>query len=327
MKTLVLLDANHLMHRAYWAIQRNLSTSAGEQTNAVFGVASMLLTILKREQPDAVIACFDEGNETVRHKEHEEYKAGRQETPDDFYTQIPRVHQCLETFGIPILSNPEYEADDLLGSLAVKGREEGFDVIIVTGDKDLYQMADGNIRIAVPHKGYSQPEYLNANGVEEKLGVTPEQVPEYKGLVGDSSDNLKGVKGIGPKTAIRLLQQYGDLEGVYEHLDEMKGSTRTKLEADKESAFFCRKMARLITDITLDLHLDDVAKKQVSLEAIDAFFTELEFYTLKTRLKNLVSETEYADQRFTGEVTIDVPENFRNRGEEKVNEEQLPLLD
>lgn len=326
MKKLLLLDANHLMHRAYWAIQRNLSTSSGEQTNAVFGVASMLLTMLQREHPNGLIACFDEGKETVRHKEHEEYKAGRQETPDDFYTQIPRVHQCLDAFAIPTLSNPEYEADDLIGTLAEKGLKEGYEVIVVSGDKDLYQLANHGVTIAVPKGGYSEPEYLNEQGVLEKLGVTPAQVPDYKGLVGDPSDNLKGVQGIGPKTAAKLLQQYKDLEGVYDHLEEIKGSAKKKLETDKESAFFCRKLARLILDIPVDINLSDVCEKQPALSDLDRFFSELEFHTLKSRLKRFLNDDDFIRAYVQGDGLIDVPEESSERSD-AVTEGQLPLLD
>src|SRR3989344_6842550 len=256
-KMLLLLDGNHLMHRAFWAIQRSLSTSKGEQTNTVFGVASMLLTMLQREKPDAIVACFDEGKETHRHKLHDAYKAGRQETPDDFYTQIPRVHQCFAAFSIPTVSDAEYEADDFIGTLALRGSNEGWEVLIVTGDRDLFQMADHSIRIAVPHKGYAEPEYLDAKGVEQKLGVRPDQVADYKGLVGDASDNLKGVKGIGPKRAATRLKKYVTISAIYEHCAELSGSVRVKLEADSESAFFCQGMATLVTDVPISLSLEE----------------------------------------------------------------------
>jgi DNA polymerase-1 len=327
-RSLVLLDANHLMHRAYWAIQRSLSTSSGEQTNAVFGVASMLLTILRQEKPDAIIACFDEGSETIRHQEHEEYKAGRQETPDDFYDQIDRVYQCLETFAIPTVSDPEYEADDLLGTFATIGAKEGWNVTIVTGDRDLFQMPNGNIRVAVPHKGYSEPEYLDAKGVEIKLGVPPERVPDYKGLVGDSSDNLKGVNGIGPKTATKLLQTYETLEGIYEHLPQIRESVQQKLKQDKESAFFCKKMATLITDIPVTLSLSEVADRKAHLVEVEALFKELEFYTLRTRLKKALASDAFFQTYFDDASLGDVLEEEADVNERsQMTVEQLPLLD
>lgn len=319
------------MHRAFWAIQRNMSTSRGEQTNAVFGVTSMLLTILKREHPDAIIACFDDGSETFRHEAHDAYKAGRKETPDGFYTQIPKVKECLRAFAIPILSDRKYEADDLIGTLAVKGAAEGYEVIIVTGDKDLFQMADTNICISVPHKGYSAPEYIDANGVKEKLGVTPDQVPDYKGLMGDSSDNIKGVKGIGPKTAAKLIQAYGTIDELYKHIEEVEGGVRAKLENDRESAFFSRKLAIIIKDVQLNINIEDVLGIKANLEDIEKFFAEIEFYTLRARLNKMLNEDEFSRSFFSGEMKgagreyekSDIVENRANL----MTEEQLPLLD
>ena len=328
MKHLVLLDANHLMHRAYWAIQRNLATSKGEQTNAVFGVASMLLTLMAREHPDVLIACFDAGKETFRHKDHAEYKAGRPETPDDFYAQIPRVHQCLASFGIPVFSDPKFEADDLIGTLARRGREAGYTVTIVTGDRDLWQMADGSIRIAIPHKGYAMPEYLDASGVTQKIGVTPAQIPDYKGLTGDSSDNLKGVKGIGPKTAVTLLQEYHSLESVYAHLPAIRENVRQKLAADRESAFFCKKLAILVMDVPVTVDFEELARRRAAIEDIDRFFALLEFFTLRRRFHTFVTDDAYAREHFTGEVRPEiVTEEMEGRGERRMTEEQLPLLD
>ena len=325
MKKLVLLDANHLMHRAFWAIQRNLSTSSGEQTNAVFGVASMLLTMLQREKPEALIACFDEGKDTLRHQEHEEYKAGRAETPDEFYAQIPRIHQCLASFSIPTFSDSDYEADDLLATIAVQAAKSDWEVIVVSGDKDLFQLVNGGIQVAVPNGGYADPQYLDSAGVKKKLGVAPAQVPDYKGLVGDPSDNLKGVKGIGPKTAVKLLEKYKTLEGVYDHISDIKGSTKTKLEEDKESAFFCKKMATLVYDVPVKVNLEEIEGCKASLEEVQKFFGELEFYTLKSRLKRLLNEDAFAKEFFTGEFVMDIPDEEPKRG--AVTEEQLPLLD
>lgn len=298
MKHLVLVDGHHLMYRAYWAIPRTLKTRSGEQTNAVFGVASMLLTIMQREQPDALLFCFDAGEETFRHQENDTYKDGRAETPDDFYVQIPRIVELIETFGIPHVSDPQYEADDFLCTYALEAEKAGMRVTIVTGDKDCFQLANQNIRIAIPHKGYMQAEYLDDKGVEEKFGVRPDQVASYKGLCGDSSDNLPGVLGIGPKTAVALLQDYGSLTGIYEHLEDIKPSLREKLERDRDQAFFCERMAELVCDIALPLPLEDVRLENLPYTEIATFFTSMEFMALTKRLQAL-ADNSYGQSIFS----------------------------
>jgi DNA polymerase-1 len=300
MDHLVLLDGHHLLYRAYWAIPRTLKTRSGEQTNTVFGMASMLLNILSVERPDALLICFDEGSETFRHVEHEEYKDGRAETPDDFYEQIPRVLELIDAFGIRHISDSRYEADDFLCTYARAGEAADMRTTIVTGDRDALQIATDKIRVAIPHKGYQQTEYLGPNEIETKYGVRPDQVTSYKGLCGDSSDNLPGVKGIGPKGAASLLQKYDSLEGVYNHLDEIKPVLREKLEHDKGQAFFCERMAELLCDIPLPISLDDLWLKELSSLSISEFFQKMEFSLLVKRLQSLVS-TEFGTRFTDGE--------------------------
>jgi len=284
---LVLIDGHHLMYRAYYAIPRTMQTRAGEQTNALYGVASMLLAILRIEEPDALLFCFDAGEETFRHKENATYKEGRAETPDEFYLQIPRIVSMIEAFGIQHVSDPQYEADDFLGTYATVAAKEGWRVTIVTGDRDAFQLASERIRVAIPHKGYQQAEYLGPKEVETKFGMTPAQVASYKGLVGDSSDNLPGVHGIGPKTAAQLLQQYGSLTGVYEHLADIKPTVRAKLEADREQAFFCERMAELVLDIPLPYALDAIHIQGLDIGPAMEFFRSVEFAGLERRLLSL----------------------------------------
>lgn len=271
------------MYRAYWAIPRTLTTKRGEQVNTVFGMASMILSILKTEQPDRLVVCFDAGEETFRHEENATYKEGRAETPDDFYTQIPRVLELIDAWGVPHAENKKYEADDLLCAYAKAAVENGDRVTIVTGDRDAFQLASDNVKISIPHSGYMQPEYMGPDEIYAKYGIRPDQVPAYKGLTGDSSDNLPGVKGIGPKTAADLLQKYDTLEGVYENLDGIRPSVRTKLETDKESAFFCQRMARLVCDFELVPPYADVKLESVDTRRILAFFDLMEFSMLKRR--------------------------------------------
>lgn len=320
MKHLVLIDGHHLMYRAYWAIPRTLTTSKGEQVNAVFGMASMLLHILKIEQPDNLVVCFDAGEETFRHEENDTYKAGRAETPDDFYTQIPRIVNLVEAFGLPHTSAPKYEADDFLCTYATMGAAAGMRVTIVTGDRDALQLASDKIRVAIPHSGYQKTEYLGPDEIIAKYGIRPDQVVDYKGLVGDASDNLPGVNGIGPKTAAELLQKYDTLVGVYESLADIRASVKAKLEKDKEQAFFCQHMAQLISDVPLTVPLENTKIEGLAADGLVQLFQEMEFTLLTRRLRDFL-QTPYGQKAFFSVTGIfDVPEP------EKKSEDQLALF-
>ncbi len=297
------------MYRAYWAIPRTLTTKAGEQVNTIFGMSSMLMSILKAEQPDRFVVCFDAGEETFRHEENATYKEGRAETPDDFYAQIPRVNEMIAAWGFARSENPKYEADDLLCAYAKAAVDNGDRVTIVTGDRDAFQLASDKVRIAIPHSGYMAPEYMGPDEIFAKYGIRPDQVPAYKGLVGDSSDNLPGVKGIGPKGASDLLQKYDTLEGVYEHLEEIRPAVRAKLEADKESAFFCQRMARLVCDFDLAPPYADVKLERIDTQHILAFFDAMEFSMLKRRFIEF-TKTPYGKALAGDAVTDMVAEVF-----------------
>ncbi len=285
------------MYRAYWAIPRTLRTLRGEQVNAVFGFASMLLTILKKEEPTHFLICFDAGEETFRHQENATYKEGRAETPDDFYVQIPRILSIVEGFGFPHVSNVKYEADDFLCTYAKAGEGAGMRVTIVTGDRDALQLATDRVKIAIPHSAYQSTEYLGPAEIVAKYGIRPDQVPAYKGLVGDSSDNLPGVKGIGPKTAAELMQKYGTLQSIYEHLEDIRPTVRAKLEHDREQAFFCEHMAVLVCDIPLDPPIPTLQLQDLPADALIALFQELEFTMLTRRLREFLT-TPYGKQVF-----------------------------
>ncbi len=297
MEHLVLIDGHHLMYRAYWAIPRTLTTKAGEQVNTVFGFASMMINILKKEEPDRLLICFDAGEDTFRHQENATYKDGRAETPDDFYTQIPRIQSLVGAFGIEHNSNPKYEADDLLCTYAKAGESDGMRVTIVTGDRDALQLATENIKVSIPHSGYQAAEYLGPAEIIAKYGIRPDQVPAYKGLVGDSSDNLPGVKGIGPKTASELIQKYENLKGIYEHLTDIRPAVRAKLEADKEQAFFCEHMAELVCIDPLDPPMEELLLKDLPADDLIAFFQEMEFTMLTRRFREFLG-TPYGKKAF-----------------------------
>lgn len=321
MKHLVLIDGHHLMYRAYWAIPRTLSTKKGEQVNAVFGMASMLLHILKIEQPDHLVVCFDAGEETFRHQENDTYKDGRAETPDDFYTQIPRIMELVEAFGLPHTSNVEYEADDFLCAYATKAETSDMRVTIVTGDRDAFQLASGKTRIAIPHSGYQKTEYLGPDEIVAKYGIRPDQVVDYKGLTGDPSDNLPGVLGIGPKTAAELLQSYETLVGVYEHLGDIRPSVRAKLEKDKEQAFFCQHMAQLVCDMPLNIPLEATELQNLPADRLIQLFQELDFTLLTRRLRDFL-QTPYGQRvYFTVAGVFAEPDSATS-----VSEDQLALF-
>jgi len=306
MEHLVLIDGHHMMYRAYWAIPRTLKTSSGEQVNSVFGMASMLISILSKEKPDDLCVCFDEGDQTFRHQEHEEYKEGRAETPDDFYEQIPRIFELIDVFGFKRVSDPQYEADDLLASYSFKGRDKGMDVTIVSGDRDVFQLVDGHIKVSVPHKGYQAAEYFGRDEVIAKFGITPEQVATYKGLSGDKSDNLPGVIGIGPKTAAELIQKYDTMQGIYDHLSDIRPSVAEKLERDREQAFFCERMAVLETNLDLPIPLKELTMKDMPVKEVFEFFREMEFSLLTKRFQALL-DTEYGAEHFNVEEKVENP--------------------
>ncbi len=289
MQRFVIIDGHHLMYRAFYAIPSTMKTPAGEQVNAVFGFASMLLQILRTETPDRLLFCFDADEDTFRHIEYAAYKEGRAETPQAFYDQIPRIYQLVQTFGFLSVSGMQYEADDFAGTYACLARDVGDSVTVISGDRDLLQLASDRIRIAVPHKGYQAPEYFGPAEVEKKYGVTPAQIPSYKALVGDPSDNLKGVKGIGPVAAASLLRTYGTLDSIYAHLSEIKQVWRTRLIAEKESGFFCKRMSELVCTIVPPVALDDLLIKPFPLDRLHALFTELQFTLVRKRLDVFLS--------------------------------------
>lgn len=324
MSDLVLIDGHHLMYRGYFAIPRTLKTSKGEQVNMIFGVASMILAILKKEEPDALLFCFDAGEETFRHAECPSYKEGRAETPDDFYAQIPRVIEMLGRWGIRHVSDPLFEADDFLCSYAIASRKAGMRVKVVTGDRDALQLVQEGVTMVIPHKGYAEAEYLDMSGVERKYGVRPDQITDYKGLTGDPSDNLPGVKGIGPKTAAKLLQEYHSLEGVYTHVNDLPKGVRDKLEHDREQAFFCQKLSQLVCDIPLPIPLRETHIAGWSAKKIVEFFEEMEFTLLTRRLQELI-RTEYGQKAFVETKGTILPPLLYPPPKGEV-EEQMPLF-
>ena len=262
-------------------------TSSGEQTNAIFGFMSMLLNIIEHEQPDHIAMTFDEAAPTFRHDMHSEYKGTRKKAPDELYAQIPRIREMVKSFNMPIYSKVGYEADDMMGTLAKEAAELGMEAFIVTGDMDAMQLITPNISVVVPHKGYKDPLVFDRQKVQDKYGIEPAQVVDYKALMGDSSDNIKGVEGIGPVGASKLLVAYGTLDGIYEHIDEVKGGIHDRLVAGKKDAYFSQTMARIVTDVPNDFDTVDTDFDTLDYMGLDRFLESLEMKSLRGRLKRM----------------------------------------
>ena len=286
--TLLLIDANSLIHRAYHALPP-LTRPGGKPAGALYGISSVLIKIFKETPPKYVAAAFDRPEPTFRKKEFDEYKATRQPTPDDLKNQIKESKDLLEKFGIKTFEKPGFEADDIVATIASKFSDKNLLVEIFSGDLDTLQLVQGDKIVAeVPQKGISETKTYNSTAVKERFGVSPEQMADYKGLVGDSSDNFPGVQGVGPKTAQSLLQKYGTLEKVYSSIDEIKKekeSLAKKLEEGKESALVCKNLAVLIRDIPLDVTLEGLeVKNALDNQDLSEYLNELGFKTLVKRI-------------------------------------------
>ena len=291
-KRFVIIDGNNLIHRAFYAIQAPLKTSSGEQTNAIFGFASMLLNIIEAEKPDYIALTFDEHAPTFRHKENEDYKATRIKAPDELYAQIPRIRELVKSFKVPIFAQEGYEADDMMGTLAKKAEKEGMTTYIVTGDMDALQLVSPKIYVVFPHKGYKEPIVYDKEAVVKKYNLTPEQVVDFKALMGDTSDNIKGVEGIGVVGATKLLNKYKSLDGIYEHLDDITGAIHDKLEKGCENAYFSQRMARIVTDVDCKFKKDEAAFSKLDFRGLSKFFEDMEMTSLQKRLKKITPDDQ-----------------------------------
>ncbi len=282
---LCLVDGTALVYRSYYAfIRRPLVNSSGKNVSAVYGFASSLIKLLDELAPSHMVVAFDRPEPTFRHEAYEDYKATREPMPDELADQLSAIHELVEAFGIPIVEEPGYEADDLIGTLAVAAREEGLRSVIVSGDKDFFQLVDDTITVLDPGKNV---EYT-ALGVEEKFGVPPSQVIEVLGLMGDASDNVPGVPGVGKKTATDLIARFGSVEGVLEHIDEISGAKRKQnLRQNREQAMMSRDLVTIDLAAPVVFDEEELARRPIDGERVGAFLREHEFPSL---LKLVVTE-------------------------------------
>ncbi|MCJ2147322.1 DNA polymerase I [Bacillus sp. B19-2] len=291
-KKLVLVDGNSLAYRAFFALPL-LSNEKGIHTNAVYGFTTILMKMLEEEKPTHMLVAFDAGKTTFRHKTFKEYKGGRQKTPPELSEQLPFIRELLDAYQISRYELENYEADDIIGTLAKSAEKDGFEVKIFSGDKDLTQLATEGTTVAITKKGITDVEYYTPEHVREKYGLTPEQIIDMKGLMGDSSDNIPGVPGVGEKTAIKLLKQFHTVEELLSSIDEVSGKKlKEKLEEFKEQALMSKELATITTEAPLEVTLDSLGYEGFDREAVVKIFKDLGFNSLLERIGEEPGEKE-----------------------------------
>lgn len=289
MKKLVIIDGKSVFYRGYYAMG-SLSLKDGTPTGGVYGFASMFLAVLAELKPSHVIVAWDKQGTSIAQRTalYPEYKATRKAPPEDFFTQIPILHQLLEALNVPLIELDGYEADDLMGALAVQAAQQGFEVGLVTGDLDLLQVIDDGIKVFATKTGFSKIEQFDQAHFEAKYQIKLSQFVDYKALRGDSSDNIPGVAGIGPKTAVELLTQYANLEQIYAHLADIKPTLAKKLEAGREMAFLSKKIVRIMTEAPVKFDPNQGQISQMAPEKALTALDQLEFRSLKNRLATIL---------------------------------------
>lgn len=286
-RKVLLLDGHSLAFRAFFALPDTLVTSSGQVTNAVYGFTAMLIKLLADERPQGVVVCFDKGVPQFRVDRYAEYKAGRAATPDLFKQQLPLIGEVLETLRVPAVELEGYEADDLLATLTKHAREEEFEVIIVTGDRDILQLVRDGVSVIMTRRGISDVIRYDAPTVLERYGIPPEKWTDFVALKGETSDNLPGVPGIGDKTAAQLINKYGDIESVIAHADELTPKLRDGIKAHANQVRVNKELGRLLDDVSLDLDPANLRLEPWDDEVVRKLFTSLEFRSLHERLKEL----------------------------------------
>ncbi|HEX9916825.1 MAG TPA: DNA polymerase I [candidate division Zixibacteria bacterium] len=293
-KKLFLIDGSALVYRSYFAFIRNpLINSRGENTSAVFGFANSLLKILREQKPDYIAVVFDTPAPTFRHKIYKDYKSTRAKTPPEMVEQLPRIRELVGYMNLPLIEKDGFEADDIIGTLAEQGKKEGLEVFLVTADKDFFQLVDEDIKMVRPSKGKEPEEIYDAKAVKEKFGIEPNQMTDLLGLMGDSSDNIPGVPGIGEKTALELINQFGSLEDVIAGADRIsKKKVSQNLKEYAEQARFSKKLVTIDTAAPFKLDLRELSKKDFDSPKLRQFFKEMEFTSFLRELSSDKKEEE-----------------------------------
>jgi DNA polymerase-1 len=311
MKKLFVVDGHALCYRAYYALIRNpLITSEGHNVSAIYGFARMLYRLLKDQSPDYLIMAFDPPVRSFRFDLYSEYKANRSKMPDDLRTQIEEIKRMVELMGVTTIIDEGYEADDVLGSIAHQYASDECEVVLITGDKDAYQLIRDNVYVYANKKGISDHEIYRGPEVKEKLGVDVNQVIDFMAITGDSSDNIPGVKGIGPKGAEKLINSFGSLDGIYENIESVKGKQKELLIEHRDMAYLSKDLVTIKEDVPLNFSLDDALYREITNDKIREFFYELE-------MDSLVDEFFEAANKPQKEKLPEIEKNYQILGDEK----------
>src|SRR5690554_4633472 len=286
-KKLFLLDAYALIYRSYYAFIRNPQfNSKRVNTSAMLGFTNSLVQLLEAEDPHYIGVVFDMSGPTFRHEMYREYKATRETMPEDLRISIPYIRNIIEAFNIPIIELAGYEADDVIGTLAQKAKVEGFDIYMMTPDKDYAQLVEPKVRMYKPAKPGGVPEIWGPDEVKANYGIAdPHQMIDILGLMGDASDNVPGCPGIGPKTAQKLISEFGSIEGIYANLDKIKGKVGENLAAHREMVMLSKHLVTIVKDAPIQFEKDRLLREEINREALKALFDDLEFRNLTKRLK------------------------------------------
>lgn len=315
-KRLIIIDGNSIINRAFYALP-DMSNSEGLKTNAIFGFVRMMFKIIEDYQPTHMSVAFDKKAPTFRHKQYADYKAGRKKMPDELAQQLQPLKDLLDKFNINRLELEGYEADDLIGTVARLGEENDFKVYIVTGDKDAIQLASHKTTTLITKKGVGEVEEYNYDSVLERYEMTPTQFIDLKGLMGDKSDNIPGVPGVGEKTGIKLLKQYSTIENLIEHTDELKGSIKKKIEENKDLALMSKELATIITNVPIEVKLEDLEYGDYNKDNVVEKFKEFGFTSLITKLLDIEGgETTIKEEIDLKIEHLDNVEDFIKKAEE-----------
>ncbi len=291
MKKLMILDGNSLLFRAFYALPP-LKTKKGQYTNAVYGFLSMMYKIIDTYSPEYICVAFDPEKPTFRHEQYKEYKANRQKAPNELVQQFQLIRDVLDVHKIKRVEVEGFEADDLAGTFANYAKEQGASVYLVTSDKDYLQLIDEDVKVILTKKGVTNTVEMDLDAMNEEYGLTPEQFIDLKALMGDSSDNIPGVAGVGEKTALKLLHEYESLDNIYGSIDKIKGKLKEKLETDKMQAYMSQTLSRIITDIPLEFDIEEYKVEEPDVKGLADLYDDLEFRQFKKRLKEAVAEDD-----------------------------------